>query len=1198
MKRYSHLMLLVVFICMSAHAQWLPWMRTPEDIVELGAKEKQNLIDQLKKERDQLIATKKSFLEDSKKRSADAERRLVAAKELLHQTPENDFLLKEQSLLNEWLALLKEEPKAYEAIINRIDERISLLEGYLKDPKLDNFRRESGSDKTDSLELVLELKKKVYDQAHAIKSIEEQQKNVALELDNRKRLLNATNEAYKKRKEELESLRGANAQEPFGMNLRQKGELFVLEEKKYKDQTTLEELKFKELEHRQELLKLQLFLANYKLEILQEALDKASLSMMRMSESEQAKVAYLKSEIEAKQAQFEARKEVYQKEIDRNIAREEELKELGKRLKLPLTGESTDWSQEPKRAVGAYTRQFEVGAFNEQLLLTKRIHDLLEARKVQEQQNFEYDKLQVESKETFSKISVKRFISESAVSDEIKNYQARRAKLETSKVQLKSLIDDLDPLISKRKKALENIKERIKNLVSLHDTLFRNNTKEYGTLVKRLHDSEDLIRRQIKLLEETHDSHEAAIAKIDESIQLIDFVIYELESNKLWYRPEQAIGLKDLHNIGPDIHRFFKEVRAYSSHINARYVLETIRAGFAVPLSQLLRFLVLLIAIAALLFGFKKFAPEFNQKIIAASQAYRGLRTISLLFGLISGFYCAYFKAIASWVLLYAIFSFFTFPDPYFYLFFYLLSIPYFLYLSNRFIYYLSQFNEQRGYTVISQEFQPRFITILSLLLYSTTIIMLFRQAFLLVDYTKSNLPILLLALNVIILQISIIFLFNKDSFLRMIPITRSSFWEWIYKQVDAYYYAIVVALIAVIILVNPYIGYGRLLLYVVSRIGYTIAIIYVLFWLHDLLKRISTKAFFQTKDDTVRERFIYAKTWYGLFVIATLLTMIAIAIVIIAKFWGWPQGLANIASWQDVMSWISTPFLFKHTDYEFSFYSLFKLIFFFVGGLLGAFAFDKFVLDRIFDVLFVEPGVQHAVSSVTRYLIVIVAIIAGFHTLGLGSHVWYFILAAGAGLGFVIKDPLFDFISYFIILIQRPVKVGDYIRFDEDIRGVVRRITPRTVVLRRRNSTTIVVPNSQIMSKSFSNWNYSRGFTAFDDIYLTVEYSEDPQKVKEILIAAVRANQYILKSPSPIIRLFRFGAYGYVFQIRGFISTNYTLDMWDIASDVRLGISKALRDQGIKISGVKAPDMLPGMTMGAPSGAPAEFQEHRTSDE
>lgn len=822
----------------------------------------------------------------------------------------------------------------------------------------------------------------------------------------------------------------------------------------------------------------------------------------------------------------------------------------------------------------------------------------MEARKAQEQQNFEYERLQVESKETFSKISVKRFVSETAVSDEIKNYQARRAKLETSKVQLKSLIDDINPLISKRKKALENIKERIKNLVSLHDILFRNSAKEYGTLMKRFHESEDLIRHQIKLLDETHDAYEATIAKIDESNQLIDFVLSELESNKLWYRPEQAIGLQDLRNIGPDLNRFFKEVRAYSSHINVRYIFETMRAGFKVPLSRLLYFFVLLIAITALLVGFKKFAPDFNQKIMAASQSYRGLRTISLLFALSSGFYCAYFKAISLWVLIYTVFSFFTFPDPYFYLFFYLLSIPYFLYLANRFIYYLVQFNEQRGHTVISQEFQPRFITILSLLLYATTIIMLFREAFVLVDYTKSNLPILLLALNVIILQICIIFLFNKESFLRMIPTTRSSLWEWVYKQVDSYYYAIVATLIAIIILVNPYIGYGRLLLYVVARIAYTIGIVYVLFWLHDLLKRVSSKAFFQTKDDTVRERFIYAKTWYGLFVIATLLTMLAIVVVIIAKFWGWPQGLANIAQWEDVKSWLSTPFLFKHTDYPISFYSLFKLVFFFIGGLAAAFAFDKFVLDRIFDVLFVEPGVQHAVSSITRYFIVIIAIIAGFHTLGLGSHVWYFILAAGAGLGFVIKDPLFDFISYFIILIQRPVKVGDYIRFDEDIRGVVRRITPRTVVLRRRNSTTIVVPNSQIMSKSFSNWNYSRGFTAFDDIYLTVDYEQDPQKVKDILMNAVRANQYVLKSPSPIIRLFRFGAYGYVFQIRGFISTNYTLDMWDIASDVRLGISKALHDQGIKISGIKAPDMLPGMTMGAPSGAPAEFQEHRTSDE
>ena len=44
---------------------------------------------------------------------------------------------------------------------------------------------------------------------------------------------------------------------------------------------------------------------------------------------------------------------------------------------------------------------------------------------------------------------------------------------------------------------------------------------------------------------------------------------------------------------------------------------------------------------------------------------------------------------------------------------------------------------------------------------------------------------------------------------------------------------------------------------------------------------------------------------------------------------------------------------------------------------------------------------------------------------------------------------------------------------------GVVRKITPRSVMLRRKNSTTIIVPNSHIVSKSIENWNYVRNFIA-----------------------------------------------------------------------------------------------------------------------
>ena len=81
------------------------------------------------------------------------------------------------------------------------------------------------------------------------------------------------------------------------------------------------------------------------------------------------------------------------------------------------------------------------------------------------------------------------------------------------------------------------------------------------------------------------------------------------------------------------------------------------------------------------------------------------------------------------------------------------------------------------------------------------------------------------------------------------------------------------------------------------------------------------------------------------------------------------------------------------------------------------------------------------------------------------------------------------------------------------------------------------------------------------------IPYKENPLKIKEIFLNVLEEHQNILKNPKPIIRLDDFGEYGFQFMIRGFISSSYTLEMWNIASNLRLSIIKALRDKNIEIA-------------------------------
>jgi len=169
--------------------------------------------------------------------------------------------------------------------------------------------------------------------------------------------------------------------------------------------------------------------------------------------------------------------------------------------------------------------------------------------------------------------------------------------------------------------------------------------------------------------------------------------------------------------------------------------------------------------------------------------------------------------------------------------------------------------------------------------------------------------------------------------------------------------------------------------------------------------------------------------------------------------------------------------------------------------------------------------------------------------------------------MAYLVKDPVSDFFAYMMILIQRPIKIGDFIKLDDNTFGVVRKITLRAVLIRKKNSVTMIVPNTEVMRKIVTNWNYRPGFVACDDIHLPIPYKEDPGRVREIVLKVLDESPYILKSPKPIVRLESFDEFGYVYTIRVYVSSNYTLDIWDIASNIRIELVQTLRKNGIQIA-------------------------------
>ena len=74
-------------------------------------------------------------------------------------------------------------------------------------------------------------------------------------------------------------------------------------------------------------------------------------------------------------------------------------------------------------------------------------------------------------------------------------------------------------------------------------------------------------------------------------------------------------------------------------------------------------------------------------------------------------------------------------------------------------------------------------------------------------------------------------------------------------------------------------------------------------------------------------------------------------------------------------------------------------------------------------------------------------------------------------------------------------------------------------------------------------------------------------QRLSKDLESAVALHSLVLKSPKPVVRLNKFGDFGYEFMVRGYVSSAHTLDIFDIASDVRIALVQKLQKQGIKLA-------------------------------
>lgn len=1081
----------------------------------------------------------------------------------LAQNPDDEFLSKKQAILKGQQGIVLDLQRGRDSLIKTLDRYKGLLEGYLKDPDAKLFKEELRQQVMPfTFETLEDAEQRITREKKNLEQAKKQKEALAKELKALKAALDVDTtsiaEIEQQQKELATGVQRETQGDLFGFSAQQRVALTQMGLAVAHLKKELDGIRTQEKESEVALNEMEIRLARMRFDALESLTYTAKSSVVTTLEQ----VEGAKQEADKVRQIFLSRKTRYTEELDKikrlHAEKQRALKALSERAKIPLDKDLQDWRWEPKKTPDSYLSYTTLSNVQAQVLMLEAREKLIERNIELEEERVTYLEELAAIKETYYKVTARAFGPEEDISLEEKKYVDKKNAFETIVKSYQTRKDEIEnSVVQLRNELLERMATKRADVQKQRDTIFKTNVQAFAACIAELDAAKEALTQRVSLLDTIEKSYSESVATLNKLIGHLQFIIGELSSITIWYRPGYAISWYGIRNISSDLELFSSDVHAYIGQLTFHSFIMRVVQSFALfsLFGLLLRLLALCLCIGMLWF----LLPSLVHWLLLFGKENPGIGTLVLFVGQIAAFLHHNFILVMSWVVLFSVTQVYTIQDPYFYIFFYLFSIPYLIFIAYRYFVHFVAFNKEHEYLFVSEDFQQRLVIVASSLTYATLSIMFFRQAFMWAGFPRSELPTILLALNFILFQIALIVLISKEQLLSIIP-TRTDGWLWMREQFDRFYYLIVLCVIAIIVMSNPYVGYGRLVLFMLSGVVYTLILLRVLIWLHGFFKKVASDIFFMQLEEGVKERFSYAKTWFGIIILGSFFVLGLAGVFVAAKIWNWNIGLI------DIRKFLTMPLLGAQTTTPITLAALIKIIGYVGVGIFVSFVFHRYVLKKIFDHMLVEVGLQSAITSMTRYLLVVIFGLIGFEQVGLGGLIAYLAVVA-VGASWIVKEPLGDLIAYFIILAQRPIRVGDYIKIDEETRGVVRKITPKAVILRKKNSMTIMVPNNQIINRVVTNWNYSRNFVATEDISIVIDYSENPQEIKKVLLSVLEENSFVLKTPKPVVRLTEFVDFGYKFMLRAYVSSTYTLDLWEISSDLRMAIIARLHEKGIAIA-------------------------------
>ncbi len=240
-------------------------------------------------------------------------------------------------------------------------------------------------------------------------------------------------------------------------------------------------------------------------------------------------------------------------------------------------------------------------------------------------------------------------------------------------------------------------------------------------------------------------------------------------------------------------------------------------------------------------------------------------------------------------------------------------------------------------------------------------------------------------------------------------------------------------------------------------------------------------------------------------------------------------------------------------------------------GFVLIASLIARAIESRLMKVEGVALSTRIGISKFAQFTLLSLGVLLGIRAAGVDLTALTVITGAlGIGLGFGLQSISSNFVSGFVLLMDRSIKPGDVISFtghtgtSTENFGWVQELRGRYVVVRDRDGVETLVPNQTLINNPVINWSYSDRRVRLK-LPVRISYRDDPEKALQVLLEAAHCNARILSDPAPVSRLMQFADHGMDLELRFWIADPEN-GVNNVRSDVNRSIWRLFREHGITI--------------------------------